>query len=262
MVTLEGVGLFTGERARVTLERRAGAAVLVKEGREVELRALALLSADHTTTVGTPDGALRVGTVEHLFAALAGLGVHDGIAIDCGGAGELPLLDGGARAWASAVRALEIPRASPALVVARDAAIELGASRYEFARGAGVRVRARIDYGDARIAELAEWEGDPADFVERIAPARTFAMAPHLDAIPRAHVAPESVVVVTPDAVLSAGERFLSDEPARHKLLDLLGDLYLHGGPPRGVVRSHRPGHAATHAAIRRALDEGILVAG
>jgi UDP-3-O-[3-hydroxymyristoyl] N-acetylglucosamine deacetylase len=61
------------------------------------------------------------------------------------------------------------------------------------------------------------------------------------------------------DRVLSAGAPFLADEPARHKLLDLVGDLYLYGGPPRGRVRATRPGHGATHEAMRRALAEGLV---
>jgi len=74
------------------------------------------------------------------------------------------------------------------------------------------------------------------------------------------HVDPASVVVLAPDAVLSAGRAFTPDEPVRHKLLDLLGDLYLHGGPPLGCVRAHRPGHAPNARALRRALAEGVLV--
>ena len=50
------------------------------------------------------------------------------------------------------------------------------------------------------------------------------------------------------------------DEPARHKLLDLMGDLYVHGGPPLGRIRVTRPGHASNAGALRRALDEGVLV--
>jgi UDP-3-O-[3-hydroxymyristoyl] N-acetylglucosamine deacetylase len=76
-----------------------------------------------------------------------------------------------------------------------------------------------------------------------------------------ARVDPESVVVVAPDAIHAAGAPFFGDEPARHKLLDLIGDLYLYGGPPRGGLRAARPGHGATHAAIERALELGVLVA-
>jgi UDP-3-O-acyl-N-acetylglucosamine deacetylase len=260
MTSLEGVGLFTGERARVVLERSEGSSAIRACGREAFLRELEVISTAHTTTLGTHDRALQVGMVEHLFAALAAMGVRDGVRITCEGGAELPLLDGGAQRWSEAVLGLGIRSRVPPLVVARDAVVEIGGSRYEFARGEGVHVRARVDYGDARMDELAEWEGDAEDFVARIAPARTFAMARDLGALPSAHVAPESVVVLTPEGILSAGAPFLPDEPARHKLLDLVGDLYVHGGPPLGRVFAFRPGHAATHAAIERALSEGALV--
>jgi UDP-3-O-acyl-N-acetylglucosamine deacetylase len=68
------------------------------------------------------------------------------------------------------------------------------------------------------------------------------------------------VVVLTPDAILCAGRPFAPDEPARHKLLDMMGDLYLHGGPPAGRLRAVRPGHAANARAFARAREEGILV--
>jgi UDP-3-O-[3-hydroxymyristoyl] N-acetylglucosamine deacetylase len=259
MVTLDGVGLFTGERTRVTLARRPGPAVLVKDRCEVPFVELEVISTAHTTTVGTRDRAIHLGMVEHLFAAFAAMGVRSDVVVRCEGGSELPLLDGGARRWSSAVRALEIRPREPSLVVARDAIVEVGASRYEFVRQEGVRVCARIDYDDSRIAELAEWAGDTEDFVARVAPARTFAMARDLGALPSAHVAPDTVVVLTPDAILSAGARFLPDEPVRHKLLDLIGDLYLHGGPPLGSVTAFRPGHEATHAAIQRALSDGAL---
>jgi UDP-3-O-[3-hydroxymyristoyl] N-acetylglucosamine deacetylase len=97
-----------------------------------------------------------------------------------------------------------------------------------------------------------------------LAPARTFAREVDLEPLVRSglarHVEPSSVVVLAPDAVHHAGLPFSRDEPARHKLLDLIGDLYLHGGPPIGSVRALRPGHAANAAAIERAFADGILV--
>ena len=49
------------------------------------------------------------------------------------------------------------------------------------------------------------------------------------------------------------------DELARHKLLDLMGDLYLFGGPPVGRIVAERPGHARSHEAMRKALDGGLI---
>jgi UDP-3-O-acyl-N-acetylglucosamine deacetylase len=67
------------------------------------------------------------------------------------------------------------------------------------------------------------------------------------------------VVLVTPERIEVAGAPFSPDEPARHKLLDLVGDLFLYGGPPVGEVHGTRPSHASTHAAITEARALGIL---
>jgi UDP-3-O-acyl-N-acetylglucosamine deacetylase len=141
--------------------------------------------------------------------------------------------------------------------------LTVGASTYELARGGGVELEVTIDFDDERLAKRASWAGDPEDFFARIAAARTFGFEhelAHLLARGLAsHVTPESVVVIAPSGVLFAGAPFSADEPARHKLLDLIGDLYLYGGPPRGRVAALRPGHAATHAVMRRALAEGLV---
>ena len=211
------------------------------------------------STVVTADGA-RVGTVEHLFAALGGAGIHEGLRITIEG-DELPILDGGAVAWSDALA--DVPAQSPPFRITRTTTLEVGASRYDFRVVDALEVAVTVDFDDARLAPHASWSGDRADFVARIAPARTFGFAHEVEALLARglaqHVAPESVLVIAPDVIHHAGRPFTADEPARHKLLDLIGDLYLHGGPFRGRVHASRPGHAATHAAMARAWEEGIL---
>jgi UDP-3-O-acyl-N-acetylglucosamine deacetylase len=138
----------------------------------------------------------------------------------------------------------------------------VGASRYEFEPGEGVSLRVAFETDDARLARAASWDGDVHDFRARIAPARTFALARDLATIERLglarHADPASVVLVMPDAIHCRGP-FVPDEPARHKLLDLIGDLYLYGGPPRGTLSARRPGHGPTHEALGKARRDGIL---
>jgi UDP-3-O-[3-hydroxymyristoyl] N-acetylglucosamine deacetylase len=178
---------------------------------------------------------------------------------------ELPLLDGGALAWCEAIARLALQATLPLLRVTRAATYEVGPSRYELApaRGdAGIDVSVHVEL-DSRFDQRARWLGDPVDFVTRIAPARTFALAHEVEELARRglarHADPASVVVLAPDAVLSSGRPFAPDEPARHKLLDLIGDLYLRGGPPVGSFHAVRPGHASNERAIRRALEDGVL---
>jgi len=261
---LEGIGLHTGMPSGVTLRPSEGPVRLRSRGLESRIEDLEVVSTARATAVEAHGGALRVGTVEHAFAALAGLGLRQGVTLEVDGP-EMPLLDGGASAWCAALARLHLAPSSPRLRVTRAAAFDVGPSHYELAPApdGAVHVTARVDFDDPRIAGEASWHGDPADFVARIAPARTFALARELDELAlrglARHVDPSCVVVIAPDAILHAGRPFTADEPARHKLLDLLGDLYLHGGPPVGRVLAVRPGHAANARAFRRALEDGVF---
>jgi UDP-3-O-[3-hydroxymyristoyl] N-acetylglucosamine deacetylase len=267
----EGLGLYTGRRSCVTLRARPGPLSLGVGGREYPLFTVAVASTARATTIEA--GGVLISTVEHLLAACAGMGLYEGLAIEVQG-GEVPLLDGGARAWSDALLELQVPESAPVLEVLSDGEVSVGQSSYRFLRRtngleggkcgrASVIVGVAVDFADPRVGGCASWRGDPVDFRTRIAPARTFAfvhdLAEHQSAPLAAHVAPTSVVIIARDAVFHAGLPFLSDEPARHKLLDLLGDSFLYGGPPRGQLQAYRPGHTANHAAMRLAVSRGIL---
>jgi len=262
-VTVRGVGLHTGCASSVTLRAEPGPSRLRSGGAEAWLADLVVVSTERSTTVAA--GPVRVGMVEHLFGALAGLGLVEGVAIDVDGP-EMPLLDGAAAAWCEALGQLGLQGAAQVTPtrVAREAVVVLGSSRYEFTPGAQVCVEVRIEFDDDRLDGEASWAGDARDFRERVSPARTFARVDDFEALIgrglARHVEPSSVVVLTPDAVHHAGRPFARDEPARHKLLDLMGDLYVYGGPPLGSVRATRPGHTANAAAFARAVADGILV--
>jgi UDP-3-O-[3-hydroxymyristoyl] N-acetylglucosamine deacetylase len=270
-VVVAGVGLHSGAAARVLLRARAGPVTLEAGGLVARIDELVVGSTSRATTVEARGGRLRVGTVEHLFAALAGLSVYGGLAVVVDGP-EMPLLDGGALGWCGAIDQVLGSRREPgrpSLRVTRAAEVRVGASRYVFepADRIGVDVRLELEGFDGlHLVPEAVWGGDAADFRSRIAAARTFALirdvADLVEGGLARHVDPESVVVLAPDAVHHAGRAFSPDEPARHKLLDLMGDLYLHGGPPIGRVRAFRPGHAANAQAMDRARAEGIVVHG
>lgn len=266
---VEGWGLHSGEPARVVLSAAAaGSPVRFRGSGPARVQAtidqLTVASSHRATTVerATPAGTLRIATVEHLLAALAGLGVYEGVSIDVEGP-ELPLLDGGAAAWTEAIDSLAPARSAPRIRVTRRDAIDVGASRYEFLPGPTPVVQAVLQIDDPRLACTAAWRGDPADFRTRIASARTFALARDTQELLASGLArrvdPASVVLVAPDAIHAAGAPFAPDEPARHKVLDLMGDLYLAGGPPLGTIRAVRPGHSANARACRMALDAGVL---
>lgn len=263
MVTLEGHGLHGGKRSRIVLARGPSGAEtsFLHHGVRLPLSAAVPSGARRSTELAW--GAFTVRTTEHLLAALAALGLHRGVTIAIEEGDEVPLLDGGAALFVAALRELAIAPSSPRLVVARDAELALDRTSIRFEVAPERAVAVTIDFGDARLAPDASWDGTEQGFAT-IAPARTFGFGHELVALAdrglASHVSRESVVVVTDEAILSAGPPFSSDEPARHKLLDLVGDLFVRGGPPRGRVHARLPGHAATHALVARALREGVLV--
>ncbi|MBY0307214.1 MAG: UDP-3-O-acyl-N-acetylglucosamine deacetylase [Phycisphaerales bacterium] len=96
------------------------------------------------------------------------------------------------------------------------------------------------------------------DYIERIAPARTFCTRAEADAFHAAgyfaHLAPADVLIIAPDGPVNNTLR-MAGEPAVHKLLDLLGDLALAGRPVCARVTAHRSGHALNHELARRLME-------
>lgn len=242
--------------------RADGPLVLAQRGAEARLDALRPVRTDRGVTVASADGRVRVDLIEHLLAAVGGLGIASGVRLETDD-DEIPLLDGGARRFAEALAALDPPRGR-ALRVAREASFARGLSRYRFAPGEAVAMRVAVDFPPPVGAQRAAWSGDARDFLERIAPARTFGWLHELAALraaSRAAAVDLASVMVFDDRGVIAGCRPPGEnEPARHKLLDLIGDLALHGGPPRGLVEAEAPGHTATHAVVAEAIATGILV--
>jgi UDP-3-O-[3-hydroxymyristoyl] N-acetylglucosamine deacetylase len=261
-IVVEGLGLHAGAPARVALRasEEHGRATTFNGAPLAEWNAV---KAERATAIAC--GPLRARTVEHLFAAMAALGLQRGVEVTLVGE-EAPILDGCAAAWMDALGKLEVGATPATIAVVRDDVIEVGTSRYTFAKesakGSATRVSVEIEMGDARVAREATWGGDERDFRTRIATARTFCFAHEVEALARAglasHVTPEMVVVLGPE-ILAAGRPFEADEPARHKLLDLVGDLFLYGGPPRGEVHAYRPGHWSSHEAMRIAIARGVI---
>ncbi|WP_394822908.1 UDP-3-O-acyl-N-acetylglucosamine deacetylase [Pendulispora albinea] len=268
--SVDGRGTFGGLLAAVTLRRTAGPIRLAG----APLAAYRFVPSLRTTTIeravthpapSANHAARRVGTVEHLFAAFGGLGIHAGVAIEVEG-DELPFVDGAALRWCKALAELGVPGSPPRCKVAREGEIFVGTSKYHFVPSPGTTVAITLELDHPTLERRAEWHGDPHDFMERIAPARTFLFAHEMaklaDLGMMAHVDAASVVIVGEHQLHAAGPAAARDEPARHKLLDLVGDAFLYGGPPAGRIDAFRPGHAANHEAMIRARAMGIVVDG
>jgi UDP-3-O-[3-hydroxymyristoyl] N-acetylglucosamine deacetylase len=234
-VVVEGIGIHTGVTGRVTLSpAKAGQGIgFWCEGGFIPATAAHVVDTSRCTVLGR-DGA-NVSTVEHLLSAFAGLGITDAL-VDFEGA-ELPIGDGSAQIWVDAIRRAGVheevtPDAPPVLAEPLLVAGKGGAFIAAFP-AANLRVTFVIAFDHPLVGTKAA-RFEPAagdDYARDIAPARTFGFIEEVEALRAAGLARggslDNAVVVYPDRY-SVPLRF-DDELARHKLLDLMGDLLLSG---------------------------------
>ena len=265
-VTFQGVGLHSGQPARLTIRPAAAEQGLWFKRTDIHLgdamvpaRWDAVETSPLCTQIVNRSG-VAVSTVEHVVAALAGCGVHNAV-LDIDGP-EVPILDGssapfvrgilgrGIRQLSTPVRAIEV-RMAVAVHTARGWA-RLSPNK---GRDPGLSMRFHIDFPDPAIGtqdktlDLAN-----GSFVRELCDSRTFCRAADVDAMRAAGKALggtyENAVVVDGHTVLSPGGLRHSDEPVRHKMLDALGDLALAGAPILGCYEGHKAGHAITNALL------------
>jgi len=207
--------------------------------------------------------AWRVGTVEHLLAAMAGLGVDNAL-VEVDGP-ELPILDGSAQHLVflidcAGIAELAAPRR--AIEILRPVRVGDDAGFAELRPAPrGFAISVAIDFPNTAIGRQAvALDLDPARFRAEIAPARTFALLKDVEAMRGAGLALggslENAIVVDGPRILNPGGLRLTDEFARHKLLDVIGDLALAGAPIRGRYVGHRPGHALNNRLLRAVLAD------
>lgn len=208
----------------------------------------------------TVDGA-SVRTVEHLLATLAALGIEDArIEID---GSELPLLDGSALVWLNGITqsgfeplagdlATSGVLSEPVWIVEGDLFVAaLPAPRLRFTYG--------IDFDVAPIGnQWHSWQPSSDDFQTEIAPARTFGLAHQIDRLRQAGLIKggslENALVCNDLEWLNPPLRF-PNEPARHKLLDLIGDLSLLGRFPQAHFLAYKASHQL-HVRLAQKLRE------
>jgi UDP-3-O-[3-hydroxymyristoyl] N-acetylglucosamine deacetylase len=262
MSRLDGVSLHSGRESSVEIETTSGPSCFEAFDTRAPIAASTIVRTDQGVCVSLGEGGPCIDLVEHLAAAIGGLGLIDGVLARVEG-GEPPLLDGGALGFVEVLIGLRLSPAPPTLVVTRRSSFSIGSTQYELLPSSETAIEVSIEFDHAAIGiQSARWEGDPLDFATRIAPARTFGFVRDADALRAAGRAAsvdlDAVVVLDDRGPIAGGFRGES-EPARHKLLDLIGDLTLRGGPVLGVIRATRPGHAATHAMLDVAFRDGVI---
>ncbi|MEE2679401.1 MAG: UDP-3-O-acyl-N-acetylglucosamine deacetylase [Myxococcota bacterium] len=266
-VSCTGVGLHSGAPVELTLlpaRADSGVVIVRREGSastEIPATIGAVVRSRRATTLG--HGQQAVGTVEHLLAALYGLGV-DNVRIVVDGP-EFPVMDGSAASFVYLLRSAGLftqPAARRVVRVTRPIEVREGDRWIRAEPSADFRVSYGIDFDHPAIGrQRLELQGrDPARFEREIASARTFGFLADVEALWAAGLAkggsPQNTVLLDADTVVNGDGLRWPDEFVRHKVLDLYGDLALLGMPLAAHVRVERGGHA-----LHLALVSAILAA-
>lgn len=261
--TIDGVGLHTGATISVRLAPAppdTGVVFLTETGVRIPAQAGMVVSTILATTLG--HGAARVSTVEHLLAALAGMGVDNAIVEVSGG--ELPILDGSSRVFVEQLREAGIveQRAERTVfLVRRPFSVREGVKEATFWPAPGFRISYSIDFAHPMIGEQ-RWDGvvTPAIFARDLASARTFGFLKDVEAMQAAGLALggslDNAVVLDDARVLNPEGLRFPDEFVRHKVLDAIGDLALAGRPIVGHLVAHRAGHDLNQRLVREMLSD------
>jgi UDP-3-O-[3-hydroxymyristoyl] N-acetylglucosamine deacetylase len=267
-VSLSGTGVHSGKPVSVHFNPAdADTGVVfhcVDRDGAAEIRAL--VSEVGATAVSTVLGDLaghHVATVEHLMAALLGLGI-DNVMIEVHGS-EAPILDGSAALFVDALEQAGIEQLAARrryLRVVKPVRIESGGSWAEFRPYDGTRFEVEIDFDSPAIGRQALTVDLDADtFRREVSRARTFGFMKDVERLWAGGFAlgsslENSVVIGDDHRIINMEGLRYPDEFVRHKMLDALGDLALAGGRFIGWFRSYRGGHKLNAAALSRLLSD------
>jgi UDP-3-O-[3-hydroxymyristoyl] N-acetylglucosamine deacetylase len=267
-LSFRGIGLHTGAPSQIRLLPAPPSHGIIFE--RVDLKRSVKIPAHYDAVVDTAMATslgvegwpeARVGTVEHLMAALYAMGISN-VLVEVNGP-EIPILDGSAgpfldRIWEVG---LEIqPFSNPTLKVTKPIKIYQNGAICELLPRERLRLTTSIDFPHPAIGlQTFALELTPKAFRDEVCEARTFGFLKDVEKLKRAKLAQgaslDNVLAFSETEVLNPGGARFSDECVRHKLLDAMGDLALCGCWIMGELVSFRGGHSI-HLALLKSLKE------
>ncbi|MEH6585376.1 MAG: UDP-3-O-acyl-N-acetylglucosamine deacetylase [Halioglobus sp.] len=263
-----GVGLHTGEKVYLTLAPAPVDTGIVFRRVDldpvVEIPGRADNVADTTLSTGLLANGERVSTVEHLMAAMAGLGI-DNAYVDVS-APEVPIMDGSAGPFVFLIQSAGIEEQNAAkkfIRIKRKVTVEDGDKVASFLPFDGFKVAFTIDFDHPVFRDRtahADVDFSTTSFVKEISRARTFGFMHEIEYLRSKGLARggsvDNAIVVDEYRILNQDGLRYDDEFVRHKVLDAIGDLYLLGNSLIGEFRAYKSGHALNNASLRALIAQ------
>lgn len=257
-VRCQGVGLHTGIPVSLTLSPappdHGVVFCVLPQGVDVPIEPASLINGHYATTIGR--AGVQLQTVEHLLAAVRGLGVDNLLAVI--DAPELPAMDGSAGPFVSLLHAAgRVEQGAPRrpLRVAERIRVGDDARWIQVSPAAELCISYTLDVDHPAVG-VQGMTIVPSEqrFVEELASARTYGFLKDVEFLRQQGLALggslANTVVVGEERILNGSLRF-RDEFVRHKILDVIGDLALLGRPLVGHVVARNAGHALNHRLVR-----------
>ena len=290
LISFKGKGLHTGLNVSMAVHpAEAGAGIVFKrtdiEGQPV-VSALSEYVTDTSRGTTIEKDGVKISTIEHVMAALWASGVDNAvIEVD---APEVPIMDGSAKDYIAAIkeaglRELEVDRVYFCVEEKQVYEMPDKGVRIEIYPDDRFSVSVHIDYNSRVLGNQYATFGPGVDFASEIAPCRTFVFLHELEPLLNLNLIKggdlDNAIVVVEHAVspaeierlasifnkkdIKVNEGYLNNlelrfqnEPARHKLLDILGDFALLGMRIKGRVFATRPGHLANTETVKMLKKE------
>lgn len=289
-ISISGKGLHTGKQVTVSFEP-APAGYGIRFSRidlpgAPEVRAVPQNVFDTSRGTSIREGRAEVHTIEHLMAALAGLGINNVLVKTAGP--ETPILDGSAQIYVEMLKSaglqkLDAPRRTG--IVKKEISLDIPEQQITLTikPARHFKMTVNVEYGTKVLAAQQAILDDMANFYPEIYDCRTFVFLNELqfliqnqlvkggdldnaivfvDKVPEPKVLHQLArffgkdnITVTPDHILNNVSLRHENEPARHKLLDLIGDLYLLGCPLCAEITADRPGHFANTTFAKKIME-------
>jgi len=257
-----GIGLHCGQKVSITLNpapENTGIKFVRKDlpGKPViDARFENVIDTTLATTIG--HNGCRVSTIEHLMAALFGLGI-DNVVVELDGP-EVPIMDGSAGPYVFLIKSAGVQdqkKPKKFILVKRPFSVKEGNRSIQISPSDKLKITYTIDFRHPLLSnQTFELNFSTKEFTEQISKARTFGFLKDVETLKRNGLAKggslDNAIVVDEFKILNEDGLRYDDEFVRHKILDFIGDLSIVGAPIIGHFRVERSGHFLNQQMLRK----------
>lgn len=268
-VSAIGVGLHKGEKVQLTLRPAAPNTGIVFRRVDldpvVDIKATPEAVGETTMCTCLVNGqGVKISTVEHLLAAVAGMGI-DNLIIDVDSP-EIPIMDGSSLPFVYLLQSVGIETSNVAkrfIRIKKTIRVEEGDKWAELKPYEGFRVNFAIDFDHPVIAKTGQFMSmdlSSCSFIKEISRARTFGFVKDIELLRSHNLALggslENAIVLDEYRMLNPDELRYDDEFVKHKILDAIGDLYMCGSSILGELNAYKSGHALNNILLREVFKQ------